>query len=210
MSQPNPALPAHLLSPRPLKDGPVADAAALPESVRPRRLPGDPAPSLERMIRVDQAGEYGAVRIYTGQAALLGKGDKGQLLRHMTEQEQVHLDTFNRLVRERGVRPTLLQPVWHLAGWALGAGTAALGSRAAMACTVAVEEVIDQHYAEQAEQLGPEEAALKATIQQFRAEELEHRDIGLEHEAELATGYPVLSALIKAGSRTAIWLSQRF
>lgn len=209
MSHPNPTLPAHLLSPRPLADGPVPDAGEVPAAARPRRLPGDPVPSLERMIRVDQAGEYGAVRIYTGQAAVLGKGDKGPLLRHMTEQEQVHLDMFNTLARERGVRPTLLQPVWHLAGWALGAGTAALGSRAAMACTVAVEEVIDQHYAEQAEQLGPEEAPLKATIEQFRAEELEHRDIGLAHEAELATGYPVLSALIKAGSRTAIWFSQR-
>nr|WP_245837747.1 demethoxyubiquinone hydroxylase family protein [Niveispirillum lacus] len=161
------------------------------------------------MIRVDQAGEYGAVRIYTGQSAVLGKGDKGPMLRHMTEQEQVHLDTFNRLVRERGVRPTMLQPLWHVAGWVLGAGTAAMGTRAAMACTVAVEEVIDQHYAEQAAMLDPAETPLKATIEKFRAEELEHRDIGLANEAELATGYPVLSALIKAGSRTAIWLSQR-
>lgn len=209
MTHPNPALPAHLLSPRPLKDGPVADVATVPASARPRHLPGDAVPSLERMIRVDQAGEYGAVRIYTGQTAVLGKGDKGPMLRHMTEQEQVHLDTFNRLARERGVRPTMMQPLWHVAGWALGAGTAIMGSRAAMACTVAVEEVIDQHYAEQAEKLGPEEAPLKATIEQFRAEELEHRDIGLANEAELATGYPVLSALIKAGSRTAIWLSQR-
>lgn len=209
MSDHNPGLPAHLLAPRPLQDGPLADAGEIQASVRPRHLPGDPVPSLDRMIRVDQAGEYGAVRIYTGQMAVLGKGEKGPMIRHMTEQEQVHLETFNRLARERGVRPTILQPVWHLAGWALGAGTAALGSRAAMACTVAVEEVIDQHYAEQAERLGPDEAPLKATIEQFRAEELEHRDIGLAHEAELATGYPVLSALIKAGSRTAIWLSQR-
>ena len=209
MNHPHAALPAHLLSPRPLKDAPVTDAADVPASARPRHLPGDPVPSLDRMIRVDQAGEYGAVRIYTGQTSVLGKGEKGPMLRHMTEQEQVHLDTFNRLARERGVRPTLLQPFWHVAGWARGAGTAVMGSRAAMACTVAVEEVIDQHYAEQAEKLGPDEAPLKATIEQFRAEELEHRDIGLANEAELATGYPVLSALIKAGSRTAIWLSER-
>lgn len=209
MSDHNPGLPAHLLSPRPLKDGPVADAAQVPATARPRRLPGDGTSSLDRMIRVDQAGEYGAVRIYTGQLAVLGKGEKGPLIRHMTEQEQEHLDTFNRLARERGARPTVLQPLWHVAGWALGAGTAAMGSRAAMACTVAVEEVIDRHYAEQAETLGPEEADLHATIEKFRAEELEHRDIGLAHEAELATGYPVLSALIKAGSRTAIWLSER-
>lgn len=209
MSDPNPGLPAHLLSPRPLKDGPVADAGQVPASARPRHLPGDGVPSLDRMIRVDQAGEYGAVRIYTGQMAVLGKGEKGPMIQHMTEQEQEHLDTFNRLARERGARPTLLQPLWHVAGWALGAGTAAMGSRAAMACTVAVEEVIDRHYAEQAENLAPEEADLRATIEKFRAEELEHRDIGLAHEAELATGYPVLSALIKAGSRTAIWLSER-
>ncbi|MFV3130019.1 demethoxyubiquinone hydroxylase family protein [Niveispirillum sp. KHB5.9] len=209
MSTHNPGIPAHLLSPRPLKDGPLADAGAVAAAARPRHLPGDAPATLDRMIRVDQAGEYGAVRIYTGQLAVLGKGEKGPMIQHMTEQEVVHLETFNGLARERGVRPTMLQPIWHLAGWALGAGTAAMGSRAAMACTVAVEEVIDQHYAEQAEKLGPGEEKLKATIEQFRAEELEHRDIGLEHEAELATGYPVLSALIKAGSRTAIWLSER-
>lgn len=209
MSAHNPGLPPHLLSPRPLRDGPAAGGESAPAFPRPRHLPGDAAATLDHMIRVDQAGEYGAVRIYKGQLAVLGKGEKGPMIRHMTEQEQQHLDTFSALVRERGVRPTMLQPFWHVAGWALGAGTAVLGSRAAMACTVAVEEVIDRHYAEQAEKLGPEEAPLKATIEKFRAEELEHRDIGLAHEAELATGYPVLSALIKAGSRTAIWLSER-
>jgi ubiquinone biosynthesis monooxygenase Coq7 len=104
----------------------------------------------------------------------------------------------------------VLHPVWHVAGFALGAATALLGQRAAMACTVAVEEVIDQHYAEQAEQLGDSEPELKATIEKFRAEELEHRDIGLAHEAELTTGYQVLTSLIKAGSRAAIWAAQRF
>lgn len=207
MSDHNPGMPAHLLSPRALKDGPVAEAGTAP--AKPSHLPGDPTTSLERMIRVDQAGEYGAARIYAGQLALLGKGDKGPMIRHMADQEQQHLDTFNDLARARGVRPTVMQPFWHLAGWALGAGTAAMGSRAAMACTVAVEEVIDQHYADQAAKLGPDEQPLKATIEKFRAEELEHRDIGLAHGAELATGYPILSALIKAGSRTAIWLSER-
>nr|WP_245579964.1 demethoxyubiquinone hydroxylase family protein [Niveispirillum irakense] len=161
------------------------------------------------MIRVDHAGEYGAVRIYQGQLAVLGNGAKGDMVRHMAEQEVVHRETFERLIRERGVRPTVLQPFWHVAGWLLGAGTALLGERAAMACTVAVETVIDGHYAAQADELGPDEAPLKATIEQFRAEELEHRDIGLENEAELAAGYPVLSNLIKAGSKTAIWLSER-
>jgi ubiquinone biosynthesis monooxygenase Coq7 len=162
------------------------------------------------MIRVDHAGEYGAVRIYRGQLAVLGKGPKGDLIRHMTEQEVVHKETFDRLVEERQVRPTALQPLWHVAGWALGAGTALIGERAAMACTVAVETVIDQHYAAQAEELGPDQAPLKQTIEQFRAEELEHRDIGLANEAELAAGYPVLSNLIKVGAKAAIWLSERF
>lgn len=199
--------PAHLLTPRPLGQPTATTGEA---ATRPRRLPGDTPSTLERMIRVDHAGEYGAVRIYQGQLAVLGKGPKGELIRHMAEQEVIHKQTFDRLIQERQVRPTALQPFWHMAGWALGASTALMGERAAMACTVAVETVIDEHYAAQAEELGPEQATLKQTIEQFRAEELEHRDIGLEHEAELATGYPVLSNLIKAGARAAIWLSERF
>ena len=108
------------------------------------------------------------------------------------------------------MRPTVFQPVWHAAGWLLGAGTALLGNKAAMACTVAVEEVIDGHYAEQRAQLGEDELALRDTIERFRAEELEHRDIGLAHHAEQAPGYRLLSAAIKTGSRAAIWLSTRF
>ncbi len=175
-------------------------------------MPGDPSPRqlLERMIRVDQAGEYGAVRIYQGQRAVLGKRPgTSELLKHMLEQEQEHLATFNRLVGERRVRPTLLQPIWHLAGFALGAGTALLGEKAAMACTVAVEEVIDEHYAQQREQLGDDEPELKTTVEKFRAEEVEHRNIGLAHGAEQAPGYALLSAAIKTGSRLAIWLAER-
>lgn len=175
-------------------------------------MPGDPSPRqlLERMIRVDQAGEYGAVRIYQGQRAVLGKrAGTSALLDHMLEQEKEHLATFNRLVVERRVRPTLLQPIWHLAGFALGAGTALLGEKAAMACTVAVEEVIDEHYAQQREQLGEDEPDLKATVEKFRAEEVEHRDIGLAHGAEQTPGYAVLTTAIKTGSRLAIWLSER-
>ena len=115
-----------------------------------RDLPGDPharASRVARMIRVDHAGEYGAARIYEGQLAVLGRGEKGDILRHMKAQEQVHLDTFAGLIAKRRVRPTALLPFWHLAGFALGAVTAALGERAAMACTVAVEEAIDEHYA---------------------------------------------------------------
>nr|WP_322111191.1 demethoxyubiquinone hydroxylase family protein [Tistlia consotensis] len=164
------------------------------------------------MLRVDQAGEYGARRIYEGQLAVLGRSKAGPTIRHMYEQEREHLATFDGLLPERRVRPTLLSPFWHMAGFALGAATALMGERAAMACTVAVEETIDRHYAGQAEVLEtrPEEAGLRDTIERFRAEELEHRDIGLAHEAEQAPAYPLLSAAIKAGSRAAIWLSERF
>ncbi|WP_343718200.1 demethoxyubiquinone hydroxylase family protein [Inquilinus sp.] len=178
---------------------------------RRRALPGD-LPRRERiarMIRVDHAGEYGAKRIYEGQLAVLGRGPKGPVIEHMAEQEREHLDTFDRMVADRGVRPTLLHPLWHVGAFAMGAATALLGDRAAMACTVAVEEVIDDHYARQAEALGEEEPELKAVIERFRAEELEHRDIGLEHEAEQAPGYRLLSGAVKAATRTAIWLSER-
>ncbi len=177
----------------------------------PAWLPGDVTPSAQvaRMIRVDHAGEYGAARIYAGQLAVLGRGPKAGLLRHMKDQEQRHLDTFAALIAERRVRPTVLLPLWHLAGFALGAATAALGERAAMACTVAVEEAIDQHYAAQTAALGEDEAELRATIEEFRAEELEHRDIGLANEAELTPGYRLLSGAIKAGCRVAIALSER-
>ncbi|GAC1484537.1 MAG: demethoxyubiquinone hydroxylase family protein [Acetobacteraceae bacterium] len=176
-----------------------------------RELPGDPTrqEAVERIIRVDHAGEYGAARIYEGQLAVLGRGDKGDLLRHMKAQEQVHLDTFSGLIATRRVRPTALLPLWHLAGYALGAVTAAIGERAAMACTVAVEEAIDEHYAAQAASLGEDEAELRDTIERFRAEELEHRDIGLDNEAELAPAYRLMSAVIKAGCKIAIKVSER-
>ena len=178
----------------------------------PKYLPGDPRPDerVERMLRVDHAGEFGAVRIYTGQKSVLGKDKKtGPLLKHMLEQEEVHLKTFETLMSERGTRPTALMPVWKVASWALGAGTALMGEKAAMACTVAVEEVIDGHYAEQVEALGNDEPVLSETFEKFRQEELEHRDIGLEHGAEETVGYGPLTGFIKRGSRLAIWLSER-
>ena len=174
-------------------------------------LPGDPTAreQTERMIRVDHAGEYGATRIYAGQLAVLGRGAKGDLLRHMQAQEQHHLRTFTDLIVDRRVRPTALLPFWHLAGFALGAVTAAMGEKAAMACTVAVEEAIDEHYAAQLDNLGESEPALRKTVEQFRAEELEHRDIGLDNGAEQAPGYRLLSRIIKAGCRAAIVASER-
>ena len=177
----------------------------------PVRLPGDLEPEalVERILRVDHAGEYGARRIYEGQLAVLGRTQSAAPIRRMYEQEKQHLEHFEHLMVERRVRPTALQPVWHIAGFALGAATALMGERAAMACTVAVEEVIDEHYARQAAHLGDDEGELKATIEEFRADELEHRDTGLAHGAEQAPGYEVLSAAIKTGSRLAIWLSER-
>lgn len=174
-------------------------------------LPGDlpQRARLARMIRVDHAGEYGAKRIYAGQLAVLGRGDKGDLLRHMAAQEQVHLDTFSAMIGDRRVRPTALLPFWHVAGFVLGAATAAMGPRAAMACTVAVEEAIDAHYAEQADSLDETEIPLRATIEKFRSEEQEHRDIGLANDAELTPGYRLLSRAIKAGCKLAIAVSER-
>ena len=180
----------------------------------PRYLPGDPLPeaALARMLRVDHAGELGAERIYEGQIAVMGKGAKGNVLAHMAAQEQAHKRAFDEMLPRRRVRPTVLSPVWHAAGFALGRATARMGEEAAMACTVAVEEVIDEHYADQADKLRAlgGESELLETVERFRAEELEHRDLALDHGAENAPGYPTLSAAIKAGSKIAIWLSERF
>ncbi len=181
------------------------------DTISDRPLPGDATAKsrIARMIRVDHAGEYGAARIYSGQLAVLGRGPNGDILRHMKAQEQVHLDTFAGLIADRRVRPTVLLPLWNIAGFALGAVTAAMGTRAAMACTVAVEETIDEHYSAQAGELGDDETALRETIETFRAEELEHRDIGLAHEAEQVVGYRLLTRVIKAGCKIAIAVSER-
>lgn len=176
----------------------------------PAYLPGDAPGTVASMIRVDQAGEYGAKRIYEGQIAVLGDGPKGDVLRHMADQERRHLERFDRLIVERRVRPTVFSPLWHVAGFALGAGTALIGEKAAMACTVAVEEVIDAHYQGQHQTLGEDEAELRDTIEEFRQEELEHRDIALDHGAEEAPAYPLLAAGVKRASKLAIWLSERF
>ena len=176
------------------------------------RLPGDPSRDemIARMIRVDQAGEYGAKRIYAGQLAVLGSRPDADSIRQMAATEDVHLAEFDRMMIARRIRPSLLHPLWHVAGFALGAGTALLGRPAAMACTAAVEEVIEQHYADQAALLADEDRELKGTIEKFRDEEIEHRATALAEGAEQAPAYPVLTGAVKAGSRLAIWLSERF
>ncbi len=163
------------------------------------------------MIRVNQAGEYGAARIYAGQLAVMGDNapDSG-LIKHMAEQEAEHLSAFDKMIAQRGVRPTALQPLWQVAGYALGAGTALLGPRAAMACTAAVETEIDRHYREQLDELeGGDEPELRAMIAKFRDDELEHKDTAIASGAEQTPGYPLLSGVIRLGCRIAIGLSKR-
>jgi len=162
------------------------------------------------MLRVDQAGEYGATRIYAGQLAVLGDRHKSAaLIAGMAAQEQMHLHSFDEMLAARNVRPTLLQPFWHVAGHALGAATALISPAAAMACTAAIEDEIDAHYGEQLEALGDSDPPMSADIARFRADEQAHRDAALAAGAETSIGYPVLYAAIRAGCRVAIELSKR-
>lgn len=167
---------------------------------------------LHRMIRVDQAGEFGATRIYEGQLAVMGdRGPHSAEIRHMAEQEKDHRAKFEALLVQRGVRPTALHPVWSAAGYALGAGTALLGPEAAMACTAAVEEEIDRHYSQQLDRLTETGAdpELAGMIEAFREDEREHRDAALANGAERAPAYPLLSGAIRLGCRLAIKISER-
>mgnify|MGYP001344008889 CR=1 FL=1 len=165
---------------------------------------------LEEIIRVDHAGEYGATRIYDGQIAIFGKNSKiGKTIQHMADQEQEHIQKFESLILQNRVRPTALLPVWNIAGYALGVSTAMLGEKAAMACTVAVETVIGNHYGEQLSMLEDDQKELKKTIKKFKADELEHHDIGIAHEAEKAPGYKILSKVIELGCKTAIKISKK-
>jgi len=165
---------------------------------------------LDEIIRVDHAGEYGATRIYDGQIAVFGKNSKiGKTIQHMADQEQEHIEKFNELIIEKRVRPTALLPLWNVAGFALGAGTALIGEKAAMACTVAVEKVIGEHYREQQELLEDDEKELRKTIAKFEKDELEHHNIGIEHGAENAPGYKVMTKVIEIGCKTAIAISKK-
>lgn len=161
------------------------------------------------MLRVNQAGEYGAARIYAGQLAVMGnRHPAARTIARMAAQEQRHLDHFNAMIRRRGVRPTLLQPLWSVAGYGLGVATALMGPEAAMACTAAVETEIDRHYGEQLGTVG-DDPELAGAIAEFQAEEVEHRETALAEGAERAVGYPLLSAVIRAGCRAAIAITRR-
>lgn len=165
---------------------------------------------LKEIIRVDHAGEYGATRIYEGQIAIFGKDTKiGKTIQHMADQEQEHIQKFEELIISERVRPTALLPLWNIAGYALGAGTAFMGEKAAMACTVAVEKVIGEHYQKQIELLEEDQRNLKSTIKKFANDELEHHNIGIAHDAENAPGYKILSKVIEIGCKTAIAISKK-
>jgi ubiquinone biosynthesis monooxygenase Coq7 len=167
---------------------------------------------LAEILRVDHAGELGAVHIYRGQRAVFDRSDRSGIagqLAEMEAHEAAHLARFDRLLTERQVRPTLLAPVWRAAGFALGAGTALLGEKAAHACTEAVETVIGEHYAGQVAELERREPELAAELAQFRDEELAHRDAAIEGGARDAPGYALLSAVIRTGCRAAIRISEK-
>ena len=164
---------------------------------------------IERFLRVDHAGERAEQQIYKGQLAVLANHEMVDEIRHMMDQEVEHLETFDSLLNERQVRPSLLDPLWGAAGFTLGVVTAAMGPKAAMACTIAVEEVIGEHYQKQADILGEDERELQATVERFRDEELEHRDIAVEHDGREARHYSLLRKVIQRGCRTAIKIAEK-
>ena len=168
---------------------------------------------LGEMLRVDHAGEYGAVAIYRGQQAIFRalpqKAETAEKIAEMEAGEEEHLETFDRLLCERDVRPSLLTPLWNVAGFGLGAATALMGEKAAMACTSAVEDVIEKHYADQIDELPESESALADTIRRFREEEIEHKKTADATGAEDAPGYQLLSAVIGAGCRVAIRIAEK-
>jgi 3-demethoxyubiquinol 3-hydroxylase len=165
------------------------------------------------MLRVDHAGEFGATRIYEGQRAVFSRlPGARKIAAQLAEQEAdeaIHKAAFDKLLLERKVRPTLLGPIWGAAGFGLGVVTALMGEKAAHACTAAVEEVIEDHYREQIEELGDHEPELSAMISQFRDEEIAHKDQAIAEGAKEAFGHPVLEAVIKAGCRVAIAVCQK-
>lgn len=178
--------------------------------VTARRRPGEKGEDRAAMLRVDQAGEYGATRIYAGQLRVLGdRHPAGRQIAAMAAEEERHRVAFDAMMARRGVRPTLLQPVWNVAGYALGAATALIGPEAAMACTSAIETEIDRHYGRQLEAIGDDDPELAGAIAEFREDEVAHRKIALAAGAEQAPAYPLLDGAIRLGCRLAIALSRR-
>ena len=175
--------------------------------------PGPQSGRIGDMLRVDHAGEYGAVAIYRGQRAVFDrlphKARTAAVLKEMEEGEHHHLSTFDHLLTERKVRPTLLAPFWNAAGFGLGAATALMGEKAAMACTEAVEDVIEKHYAEQIENLGESEPELRETVRQFREDELGHKRTAEEEGPRDAPGYRLLSTAIRLGCKAAIRIAEK-
>ena len=164
---------------------------------------------IDSILRVDHAGETAAAKIYDGQLAVLKNTPVGPTIQHMKDQEQEHLDTFNKLLYENDTRPTALLPLWNVMGFGLGVASAVMGEKAAMACTIAVEEVIGEHYAKQAETLNDDHKELKATLMKFRDDELDHLETGVEHDGENAPGYEIMKAIVQLGCRTAIKISEK-
>lgn len=181
--------------------------------MKPREKRKSAPRRVAEMLRVDHAGEYGAVAIYRGQQAVFSRNPAtapiAAQLAEMEAEEQKHLDAFDRLLNEREVRPTAMAPLWNAAGYGLGVATALMGEKAAHACTEAVETVIEQHYAEQAEEIEAVEPGLAETFREFREDELHHRDTAIEGGARDAVAYPVLSRIIRAGCLAAIQVTQK-
>lgn len=170
---------------------------------------------IKSMIRVNQAGEYGATRIYAGQLAVLKGSPVSEILMEMADQEKDHLQKFNRLIIENKIQPTIFQPLWHVGGYVMGMITAMMGEKAAHACTIAVEEVIDEHYQGQLKELNassratPLHAPLTDLIEKCRQDELAHKETAIDLGGRDAPAFTLLTAAVKTISRTAIWLSSR-
>ncbi|XP_032826116.2 NADPH-dependent 3-demethoxyubiquinone 3-hydroxylase, mitochondrial [Petromyzon marinus] len=198
--------------PRPLGSLPVIGTRPYGGSTAEQGGLAGPA-LLERIIRVDHAGEYGADRIYAGQLAVLGGSSVAPVIKRMWDQEKEHLAKFEELISRHRVRPTALLPLWNVAGFLLGAGSALLGKEGAMACTVAVEESISEHYNNQIRTLVEEDpekhAELLELLRKFRDDEMEHHDTGLQHNAELAPAYALLKSAIQVGCKVAVYASER-
>ena len=185
----------------------------MPQRKKIKKLNNQDKKLIEEIIRVDHAGEHGATQIYRGQLAIFKEStDFGKEIKEMADQEEIHKSKFDELVVSENVKPTIMFPLWNIAGYALGVGTALLGKKAAMACTVAVEEVIGQHNEEQAEELTKRKIKpeILKTVKKFREDELEHHDNGVEHQAEQTTGYIILSKVIKQCCYAAIKISKKY